>query len=245
MSFNFSPLFSPWFLFCFSYQSFDTLSRSHEALRCEDDWVKVRSKRNRSLSNFPLLSFVQSVLSRAYQYERYMINDFERIRVLHDYRTGNLPKEVCFTLWKLSFLLASTLRAYAFVFLYVYPVLLAPLFAFYATKYGNWAGIFIAIVASFMVRATSGREEKLKNGARSAFVSCFPTFNNITFSLCRLFRCIVCKRTWKIRLTTLALTIFLWAYFARSSTTCYHNHCECEKSSFFSRFFFCLLFCSC
>jgi hypothetical protein len=62
-----------------------------------------------------------------------MINDFERIRSIHDYRT------------------ASTLRSYGFVFLYIFPIVLAPLFAFYASRYGTWAGLFIAAVSSFMV----------------------------------------------------------------------------------------------
>ena len=41
----------------------------HEGLRKEEDWVK-------------------SLLSRCYQYERYMICDFERLRVIHDFRTA-------------------------------------------------------------------------------------------------------------------------------------------------------------
>jgi len=98
------------------YQSFDVISRMHEELRREDEWVK-------------------SVLSRAYQYERYMINDFERIRVTHDYRTP------------------GTLRSYSFVFLYLFPVLLAPLFAYYGHLYGIWSGLFTSLLSSFMVTA--------------------------------------------------------------------------------------------
>jgi predicted membrane chloride channel (bestrophin family) len=61
-----------------------------------------------------------------------MMLDFEKLKVIHDYRT------------------ASTLRGYAFVFLSIFPILFSPSFAMLAEEYGLWAGIFTALITSLM-----------------------------------------------------------------------------------------------
>ncbi len=83
---------------------------------------------------------------------RFMMNDFENLKLIHDFRT------------------ASTLRGYGFVFLTIAPVLLGPYvrripcappaaamastltpphlrpqFAWYSDNNGLWAGVFISV----------------------------------------------------------------------------------------------------
>lgn len=94
-----------------------------------------------------------------------MMNDFENLKLIHDFRT------------------ASTLRGYGFVFLTIAPVLfgpyvrrtprappagclspnpthLRPQFAWYSDNNGLWAGVFISVftryVASFPRRRPDG-----------------------------------------------------------------------------------------
>eukprot|EP01123_Difflugia_compressa_P006445 TRINITY_DN18662_c0_g1_i2.p1 TRINITY_DN18662_c0_g1~~TRINITY_DN18662_c0_g1_i2.p1 ORF type:complete len:492 (-),score=59.90 TRINITY_DN18662_c0_g1_i2:89-1393(-) len=74
------------------YSKFDELSHFLEDIRISDDWIK-------------------SVVSRAYQYLRYMINDFERIRTVVDFRTP------------------SVYRGFSLVMLTAFPILFAPSFA--------------------------------------------------------------------------------------------------------------------
>jgi len=96
------------------YRQFDELSLLCEELRQQDEWVK-------------------SVVSRAYQYVRYMQADFERIRVVHDYRT--IP----------------ALRGFGFVYLTLFGALLAPHFALVGEKFGIWAGIYCSVLANLML----------------------------------------------------------------------------------------------
>eukprot|EP01098_Paradermamoeba_levis_P016259 TRINITY_DN8677_c0_g1_i2.p1 TRINITY_DN8677_c0_g1~~TRINITY_DN8677_c0_g1_i2.p1 ORF type:complete len:263 (-),score=60.70 TRINITY_DN8677_c0_g1_i2:4-792(-) len=83
------------------YNLFEEMSWLLEELRRQDDWIR-------------------SVISRAYQYRRYILNDFERIRIVHDYRN------------------ASTLRAYGMVFTTVMPILFSPYFAKICKDYSVW-----------------------------------------------------------------------------------------------------------
>jgi hypothetical protein len=85
-----------------------------EELRTHDDWIK-------------------SVISRAYQYHRFIVMDFEKLRVVHDYRTP------------------SSLRAFGLFFLLCCPVLFGPLFAKYGRDYGLWSGIYISMLISIML----------------------------------------------------------------------------------------------
>lgn len=96
------------------YASFDNLAGHLEALRKSDD-------------------FVRAVIARAYQYLREMLADFEKLRLVHDYRTP------------------STMRSYGFVFLLLFPVLFSPLFAKYAKDNGAWVGYYCSAFSSLML----------------------------------------------------------------------------------------------
>lgn len=66
------------------------LEQKQEELRKRHDWVR-------------------SVISRPAQYHRFMMVDFENLKIIHDYRT------------------ASALRGFGLVFLTIGPILLGPL----------------------------------------------------------------------------------------------------------------------
>lgn len=89
-------------------------------------WVKQEDLRKRH-------EWVRSVISRPAQYHRFMMNDFENLKLIHDFRT------------------ASTLRGYGFVFLTIAPVLFGPYFAWYSDNNGLWAGVFISVFTSSLL----------------------------------------------------------------------------------------------
>jgi len=92
------------------YKEFDSLFKMMEELRSSDDWIR-------------------SVISRSYQYVRFMMNDFERLRVIYD------------------FYMPSSFRSFLLMYILLFPVLFAPLFANIAHLYGLWAGIFVVSCA--------------------------------------------------------------------------------------------------
>jgi len=97
------------------YQNVNAIAKLHGHLLKQEDWVK-------------------SLLSRNYQYQRLLMNDFERIRTIRDFRTS------------------GSIRSYGKMFLYVImPAALAPEFAFYGVTYGHWAGIFTSVCSSFLL----------------------------------------------------------------------------------------------
>eukprot|EP01097_Dermamoeba_algensis_P008451 TRINITY_DN5645_c0_g1_i1.p1 TRINITY_DN5645_c0_g1~~TRINITY_DN5645_c0_g1_i1.p1 ORF type:complete len:194 (-),score=26.54 TRINITY_DN5645_c0_g1_i1:231-791(-) len=96
------------------YESLDDLTLLLDEMRREQDWVR-------------------SVITRAYQFRRYVAFDFEKIRITHDYRTP------------------STLRSYAMVFTSLCPVLFAPYFAKLSRDFGLWAGIYCSTLAVSML----------------------------------------------------------------------------------------------
>lgn len=96
------------------YKAFDRVDRILDKTLAEQDWIR-------------------SVISRAYQYQRYILVDFEKLRVIHDYRTP------------------SALRAYGLFFLTLTPVFMGPLFAKYSRDYGYWSGIYIAALVAMMM----------------------------------------------------------------------------------------------
>jgi len=108
------------------YEQFDEMFSLIEEIRVTDDWVK-------------------SVISRAYQYHRYMINDFERIRTVTDYRTP------------------SSFRGYASVWLTLFPVFFGPYFANLSENYGLWAGIYSSILCSLMLVTLSNINDDLED----------------------------------------------------------------------------------
>jgi hypothetical protein len=86
------------------FRAFDRVDRILDKMLAEGDWVR-------------------SVISRAYQYQRFILVDFEKLRVIHDYRTP------------------SALRAYGLFFLTLTPLFMGPLFAKYSRDYGYWYAI--------------------------------------------------------------------------------------------------------
>lgn len=77
--------------------------------------------------------WISSVISRAYQYVRMMMNDFERLRVIHDFRQP------------------SSFIGFELVYLILFPILLAPHFAQISREAGLWAGIYSSIFSSVLV----------------------------------------------------------------------------------------------
>lgn len=98
------------------YKSFDDLALALNRL-CDAD---------------PSFRF-SSMNSRLQQYFRQMIESWEKLRVVHDYRTP------------------SALRSYAMVWLTMSSIVLAPLFAKYSHDFGFMAGIYCAIIVSAML----------------------------------------------------------------------------------------------
>jgi len=95
------------------YAKFDEVNHIVENLRRREDWIR-------------------SVVSRLYQYVRYMLNDFERLRTVTDFRTP------------------AAFRAYTWFWLTFFPLLFSPYFAFIA-KSNLWAGLYDSIVTSLML----------------------------------------------------------------------------------------------
>jgi hypothetical protein len=96
------------------YRSFDDLFVALEELRSSDRWI-------------------QSVISRCYQYARFMMNDFERLRILHDFK------------------LPSAFRAFTLIFLTLGPLFMGPIFGHVSQIYGLWAGIYASILTSLLL----------------------------------------------------------------------------------------------
>ncbi len=83
-----------------------------------------------------------SMYSRLVQYLRQAMEAWEKIRVMHDYRTP------------------SALRSFALIWLLLSSMLLSPLFAKYSKDYGYMSGIYAAIVVSLLL---SGLHQILQN----------------------------------------------------------------------------------
>eukprot|EP01088_Endostelium_zonatum_P011555 TRINITY_DN25700_c0_g1_i1.p1 TRINITY_DN25700_c0_g1~~TRINITY_DN25700_c0_g1_i1.p1 ORF type:complete len:431 (-),score=58.71 TRINITY_DN25700_c0_g1_i1:75-1271(-) len=98
---------------CRIYRSFDKISRIHEALRRKVPWSV-------------------SVVSRAYQFQRIIILEFERIRIIHDYRSP------------------SSMRSMILVHLCLFPILMAPYYALLSHNHGYPVGIYISILSSIL-----------------------------------------------------------------------------------------------
>ena len=107
------------------YQLFDELSRSMEQLR--QDGVPANE------------------ISRANQYLRSMIIDFERMRNIYLYRTP------------------TALRTYSQVFLSVFPVLFAPYFAYLSTANSVSSGFLVAALYSLILVSLENIQEDLEN----------------------------------------------------------------------------------
>jgi len=95
------------------YVEFDSLFDILEELRVADTWIN-------------------SVISRDYQYMRYMIVDFERLRVVHDFRQP------------------SVFMGFARIGVLLFPILFGPHFAWYSLE-RMWLGIFSSVFSTILV----------------------------------------------------------------------------------------------
>jgi hypothetical protein len=107
------------------YRIFSEISRSHE---------KMRDK------NVPA-----NEISRANQYLRAIIIEFERMRNILRYRTP------------------ISLRSYSRVFLNTFPILFGPYFAHLMTKFSPFVGFLIAILYSVVLVSLDNIQEGLEN----------------------------------------------------------------------------------
>eukprot|EP01126_Amoeba_proteus_P006656 TRINITY_DN12323_c0_g1_i4.p1 TRINITY_DN12323_c0_g1~~TRINITY_DN12323_c0_g1_i4.p1 ORF type:complete len:252 (+),score=37.26 TRINITY_DN12323_c0_g1_i4:736-1491(+) len=96
------------------YVEFDVLFDILEELRKSDSWIN-------------------SVISRDYQYMRYMIVDFERLRIVHDFRQP------------------SIFIGFARIGVLLFPILFAPHFSQYSHDYGMWCGILSSVFSNILV----------------------------------------------------------------------------------------------
>lgn len=85
------------------------------------------NKNDKAMLNNP------SVFSRLAQYLRQFIESWERLRVVHDFRTP------------------SSLRSFALVWLFLISMVLSPLFAKYSRDFGYWSGIYCAVLCSLIL----------------------------------------------------------------------------------------------
>jgi len=96
------------------YHKFDELNHVCEEIRRSDDWIK-------------------SVVSRLYQYVRFMINDFERLRTVTDFHTP------------------STFRAFTFIWITCFPIIFAPYSAKLSETQGISSAIYVEMVLTMML----------------------------------------------------------------------------------------------
>lgn len=107
------------------YRRLSDLSRSHEALRA---------------AGVPA-----NEVSRANQYLRAIVIDFERMRNILEYRTP------------------MALRAYSRVFLNAFPILFGPYFASIAMESSPAVGYFVAVVFSLVLVSLDNIQDALEN----------------------------------------------------------------------------------
>ncbi len=107
------------------HRVFSDISKSHEKLREE---------------NVPA-----NEISRANQYFRSIIIEFERMRNILKYRTP------------------ISLRSYSRVFLNAFPILFGPYFAHLSTKFSPVVGYIIAVLYSLVLVSLDNIQEALEN----------------------------------------------------------------------------------
>eukprot|EP01125_Pyxidicula_operculata_P015090 TRINITY_DN5099_c0_g1_i4.p1 TRINITY_DN5099_c0_g1~~TRINITY_DN5099_c0_g1_i4.p1 ORF type:complete len:629 (-),score=154.80 TRINITY_DN5099_c0_g1_i4:768-2654(-) len=96
------------------YEQFDKILSITEEMRVQRDWLN-------------------SVISRIYQYLKYIMTDFERIRVVSDFRTP------------------STFRAFTWFWTVLFGIFFSPYFALMSENYGFWAGFYASLMSSLML----------------------------------------------------------------------------------------------
>jgi predicted membrane chloride channel (bestrophin family) len=105
----------------------------------------VFSKMSRSMEVLRSAGVSGSEISRANQYLRAMIIDFEKMRNILNYRTP------------------TALRAYSQVFLNIFPILFAPYFADLSGKYFYSLGFLVAAFYSLVLVSLDNIQERLEN----------------------------------------------------------------------------------
>ena len=84
-------------------------------------------------------------VSRANQYLRYLIADYERMRIVREYRTP------------------QSLRAYSSVFLNAFPILFGPTFAQLSADGPVWAGFVVAAIYSLVLVSLDRVQDDLED----------------------------------------------------------------------------------
>lgn len=105
----------------------------------------VFSKYSDSIEQLRAAQVPANEISRANQYVRSMMIEFERMRNIQHYRTP------------------LSLRAYSAVFLNLFPILYAPYFAHLLSKYQAFAGYGVAILYSVVLVSLDNIQEALEN----------------------------------------------------------------------------------
>lgn len=107
------------------YQVFDGVSKANERLR--DKAVPANE------------------VSRANQYLRFLIADFEAMRIIREYRTP------------------QSLRAYSTLFLNAFPILFGPTFAYLSAEGPVWAGFLVAAFYSLVLVSLDQVQDDLED----------------------------------------------------------------------------------
>jgi len=110
---------------CSVYRQFSDISKLHEKLRS--------------------IGVPANEISRANQYLRGMMIDFEKLRNIRLYRTP------------------VSLRAYSHIFLNTFPIIFGPFFANISIKYYVSAGYILAILYSVILVSLDNIQEELEN----------------------------------------------------------------------------------
>lgn len=103
------------------------------------------SKLSRSMEELRAAGVTSSEVSRANQYLRQMMIEFERMRNIRLYRTP------------------TSLRAYSHVFLTIFPILFAPYFAYVSNESYLAAGYVVAVVYGLVLVSLDNIQEDLEN----------------------------------------------------------------------------------
>lgn len=110
--------------------------------------VKVRedfSKFSRSIEELRAAGLSSTEVSRANNYLNLAVTEFERLRAISDYRTP------------------ASLRAYSKVYLNIFPMLYAPLYANIAFEAGAAFGYAVAIAFAFVLVGLDNIQDALEN----------------------------------------------------------------------------------
>lgn len=106
---------------------------------------KIFSGYSHSIEELRRAGMAGNEVSRANQYVRAMMIEFERMKNIQAYRTP------------------ISLRAYSFIFLNSFPILFGPYFAYLAEQYNSIAGYAVAVMYSIVLVSLDNIQEGLEN----------------------------------------------------------------------------------